>query len=233
MSNQPPTIAELLLDQIVASAPQHARDTELAIEAQGLVKHFGDIHAVNGIDLRVRPGQVFGFLGQNGSGKTTLLRILAGLLPPTAGKVLWNDRDIYRQRYAFNEQLLYLGHLNGLKDELNAMENLRFGAHSTSENTLRKALAECGLHGIADLPVRVLSQGQKRRVALARLWCSKAALWLLDEPFSALDSPAAAALQDVIRAHIGRGGMVVLTTHQEVELLRDQPCTLTLGQTDA
>ncbi len=172
--------------------------------------------------------------GPNGSGKTTLLRTLAGLLQPESGEVLWNGTSIRRQRDAFHDELLYLGHLNALKGDLNAIENLRMDNavrnRPLSEKAAWRLMEDIGLRGHEDLPIKHLSQGQKRRVALARLWCSQAALWILDEPFSALDVAAVEALQAVIRDHLARGGMVVLTTHQEVELTCDTAFRVTLGQ---
>lgn len=207
------------------------------LQAQEIRGTRGDRTLFDGLDFTLTSGQLLHLRGHNGSGKTTLMRILAGLLMPEEGEVLWNGQNIRRQRQAFNAQLLYLGHLNGLKGDLNAIENLRTGAAlgglPVSEDAAWQTLADIGLRGFEDLPTRVLSQGQKRRVALARLWFNRAGLWILDEPFSALDVAAVDALQEVIRQQLERGGMVVLTTHQEVELTRGEPLTLTLGASHA
>jgi heme exporter protein A len=132
--------------------------------------------------------------------------------------------------------VLYIGHKAGIKDDLTALENLRIAStldgHSLGEDQAWQALDQVGLRGFEDLPSKHLSQGQKRRVALARLLVSKARLWILDEPFSALDSAAVTALEAVIGSHLASGGMVVLTTHQEVDLTQGQIKQLRLGAGD-
>jgi heme exporter protein A len=147
---------------------------------------------------------------------------LCGLLEPTAGEVLWKGENIHAQRDEFNADLLYLGHLNGIKSELTGFENLRISntlrGETLSDDQIYDALEQIGLAGREDLPTQVLSQGQKRRVALARLLLSDAALWVLDEPFTALDVDAVAQLGKLIEAHLQKGRMVVYTTHQEVEM---------------
>ncbi|MEX0959076.1 MAG: cytochrome c biogenesis heme-transporting ATPase CcmA [Burkholderiales bacterium] len=168
-----------------------------------------------GIALRVR--------GDNGSGKTSLLRILAGLAGAASGEVRWNGSLIRDLGEEFLTKMVFVGHANALKDDLTAVENLRFALAlsgiAVTEPACRSALAEDGLERIADLPVQWLSQGQKRRVALTRLaFCGSRPLWILDEPFSALDGDAVARLAKRLQRHVGDGGTVVLTTHQEVEL---------------
>jgi heme exporter protein A len=175
--------------------------------------------------------------GHNGSGKTTLLRTLAGLLRPESGEILWNGQAIHRIRDSYHQELLYLGHLNALKGDLNAIENLRIDAalrnRHLDEQAAWQLLDDIGLRGHEDLPAKYLSQGQKRRVALARLWVNRAALWVLDEPFSALDVASVEVLQKIIRGHLARGGMAIVTTHQEVELVSEQVCCVTLGAAGA
>jgi len=204
------------------------------LETRDLCCCRGDRQLFRCLDFALESGQLMYLRGPNGSGKTTLLRTLAGLLQPESGEVLWNGTPIRRQRDVFHAELLYLGHLNALKGDLNAIENLRMdGAvrnHPLDEQAAWQLLEDIGLRGHEDLPIKHLSQGQKRRVALARLWCSRATLWILDEPFSALDLAAVDALQAVIRDHLARGGMVILTTHQEVELTCDTVFRVTLGQ---
>lgn len=203
------------------------------LETSKLCCSRGDRRLFRCLDFSLESGQLMYLRGPNGSGKTTLLRTLAGLLQPESGEVLWNSEPIQRQRDAFHNELLYLGHLNALKGDLNAIENLRMdGAvrgHAMDEQATWRLLGDIGLIGHEDLPIKHLSQGQKRRVALARLWCSRAALWILDEPFSALDVTAVNTLQAVIRNHLARGGMVILTTHQEVDLTSGTVCCVTLG----
>jgi heme exporter protein A len=181
----------------------------------------GDRLLFRALSLAMQPGQLLRVTGANGSGKTSLLRILCGLLQPTGGEVRWRGLAIGRQREEFCANLVFVGHLNGLKDDLTALENLSFAASLAGvEVDARRAhggLASFGVAHCADLPAKFLSQGQRRRVALARLALSAAVpLWILDEPFSALDAAAVAELERMLTAHIAAGGMVVLTTHQEV-----------------
>jgi heme exporter protein A len=175
-----------------------------------------------GLDARLRPGQLLRVAGANGAGKTSLLRTMCGLLAPSAGQVLWRGQSLAMQREAFNQQLVYIGHAAALKDDLSALENLRFttrlGGWLPDETSARSALNDAGLRGRERLPVRMLSQGQRRRAALARLALGGAALWVLDEPFNALDSAAGAWLLGLIGGQLHSGGMVVLTSHQPVEL---------------
>jgi len=179
------------------------------------------------LGLRILPGTCLHVAGENGAGKTSLLRILVGLLEPTAGVVRWRGEDIRRLREEFWRELVYVGHTNGIKDDLTALENVRFawalrGAHGAArlhEDDAGAALQALGLGGRASTPVRFLSQGQRRRVALARLLLAPAPpLWVLDEPFVALDARGVAVLSARIAQHIGAGGIVALTTHQEVPL---------------
>lgn len=168
------------------------------------------------------PGQAMQIEGDNGSGKTSLLRMVCGLAPTASGEVRWGGQAISEVRHAFSRDLLYLGHSLGLKDELSAVENLRVASvlagHSVGHEQAVQALQAQGLGSRSHLPLRVLSQGQKRRVALARLQLSKARLWVLDEPFVALDTLAVLALQQVLRQHLEQGGLLLFTSHQAVDL---------------
>lgn len=176
----------------------------------------------HGLNATLRPGQLLRVAGANGAGKTSLLRMLCGLLPPTQGQVLWQGRSVQREREALLPQLVYLGHAAALKDELSALENLLAAARLAGlwpdEAAARQALADAGLRGREQVPARILSQGQRRRAALARLPLSRARLWVLDEPFNALDTAAVAWLLGLIEAQLQGGGMVVLTSHQPVGL---------------
>lgn len=161
--------------------------------------------------------------GANGSGKTSLLRILCGLLTPVAGSISWNNSDIHSARDEYSAQLAYIGHLNGIKDELSASENLRYAAGIAgvpiNAESIAAALCQYGLEDFQHLPCKSLSQGQRRRVALARLHLSAVRpLWILDEPFNALDTAATQTTQELLESHIERGGIVVLSTHQDVQL---------------
>ena len=194
----------------------------------------GDRKLFSGLNFSLQNGQLLHLKGHNGSGKTTLMRILAGLLHSEDGEIRWNAEPITKARQEYHQELLYLGHLNGLKGDLSAVENLRIDAAITgqaiSEEQAWQVLTDIGLRGHEDLPTKYLSQGQKRRVALARLWFSRKSLWILDEPFSALDVAAVDDLQALIRRHLDSGGMVIVTTHQEVALTSGEVLTLELGE---
>jgi heme exporter protein A len=182
----------------------------------------GDKTLFSGVSFDLNPGQWLHLEGANGSGKTSLLRTVTGFTPPAQGQVLWNGRPLAQAPEAFHADLLYLGHALALKDELSALENLEADAAIAARRFVSAdagaALQRLGLRGRTRLPVRVLSQGQKRRVALARLLLQAAPLWVLDEPFVALDAQAQALVADAISAHVQRGGMVLLTSHQALEL---------------
>ena len=193
----------------------------------------GDRRLFKELEFSLSSGELLYLHGHNGSGKTTLLRAICGLIAPTDGEVRWHDQNIRQQRDAFAADVVYIGHKNGIKDDLTGVENLRIACKldglSITEQEAWQALETIGLCGHEDLPTRVLSQGQKRRVSLARLLVNKSPLWVLDEPFTALDKAAVKLLQSVIREHISAGGMVMLTTHQEVELTTGQVKRLQLG----
>ena len=190
-----------------------------ALELRDLQCVRGDRLLFSGVCAAVRAGQLLRVLGANGAGKTSLLRMICGLAQPAAGELLWRGQPIARLRDEFNRQLVYLGHAPALKDDLSALENLHAGSGLTGQHCsaagAAAALAQAGLHGRERLPARVLSQGQRKRAALARLALSDApALWVLDEPFNALDEAACVWLQGLIGAQLARGGVVVLTSHQ-------------------
>ncbi|OOF49617.1 cytochrome c biogenesis heme-transporting ATPase CcmA [Rodentibacter trehalosifermentans] len=158
--------------------------------------------------------------GHNGIGKTSLLRILAGLAQPLEGEVYWDGEPITKQREMYHQHLLYLGHLSGVKPELTAWENLQFyqriSQATTGEEALWAVLEKVGLVGREDLPAAQLSAGQQRRIALARLWLSRTALWILDEPFTAIDKKGVEILTALFDEHTQQGGIVLLTSHQDV-----------------
>ena len=193
----------------------------------------GDRRLFTDLSFSLERGELLYLYGHNGSGKTTLMRAICGLFRPTAGEIRWDGENIRELSDDYTREVLYIGHKNGIKDDLTALENLRIlstldGVHMT-EGQAWDALDRIGLRGFEDLPTQVLSQGQKRRVALARLLAHQAKLWILDEPFTALDRDAVAMLQEVIRAHVDGGGMALLTTHQEVQLTEGQVKRLQLG----
>lgn len=170
------------------------------------------------VAFRLAPGEALQVEGPNGSGKTTLLRTLAGLAPALRGSVAWRGRDIRRCVDSFRMALVYIGHDNGIEPELTAIENLRvlitLGGEHACEHELHYALENVGLEEEWERPARTLSRGQRRRVALARLWCTHKPLWLLDEPLEALDRQAAAHLKARVAAHLYGGGLAVFVTHQ-------------------
>lgn len=204
------------------------------LDVQDLACQRGSRRLFARLRFGVAPGQLLRVEGANGAGKTSLLRLLAGLGLPSAGQVCWGGRPILAQRDDYARALLYLGHLAGLKDELSPTDNLRIeaglgGAGAADEVAICAALARWGLARQARLPLRVLSAGQRRRVALARLGLSDARLWILDEPFTALDVDAVRQLGSTLDGHLARGGLAVLTSHQDVPLASTRPIRLKLG----
>ena len=193
------------------------------LEAADLECVRGSRTLFSGVGFSLAPGTLLRVTGANGRGKTTLLRALCGLFLPTAGEVRWKGEDIRTLREEFWANLLYVGHANGLKDDLAAEENLVFacgiGRLTVSLDKARAALARFGLAGCEQMPVRALSQGQRRLAALARLVVGEALpLWILDEPFAALDAAGIELVLSLAGEHLARGGMVVLTTHQDARI---------------
>ena len=186
-----------------------------------------------GVTCQLRPGELLRVRGANGAGKTSLLRMLCGLLQPTQGQVLWCGQPLASQRDVFGHSLVYLGHAAALKDELSPLENLldacALGGHKPDIPAALAALKGAGLRGFERTPVRRLSQGQRRRSALARLALSQTApLWILDEPFNALDTAANVWLTGLIEAHLQNAGIVVLTSHQDMPVAASNQLDLTL-----
>jgi heme exporter protein A len=194
------------------------------LEARQLECTRGDRRLFSRLSFTLRSGQLLRVAGANGSGKTSLLRIMCGLVAPSAGELLWQGRSIRAEREEYSRNLVFVGHLNALKDDLTALENLQvaaaLGGRPADAARMLAALERFGVAHCAELPAKVLSQGQRRRVALARLALAPAGpLWILDEPFSALDVGAVVELERLLASHLASGGMVVLTTHQEVQVV--------------
>ena len=190
------------------------------LRARGLECVRGGRRLFSGISFDLAGGGLLQVRGANGSGKTSLLRIVCGLLPPDGGDISWNARAVRELGEEYRANLAYIGHLNSIKEELDPSENLRYAASiaglSATTAEIDDALHSFGLAG-AGLPCKLLSQGQKRRAALARLKLSGTRpLWVLDEPFSALDAKGVAVTRSLIEAHLAAGATVIFTTHQEV-----------------
>jgi heme exporter protein A len=203
-----------------------------ALEARGLACERSGRTLFRGLSLSLSGGELLRVSGENGSGKTSLLRVLCGLLSPSAGEVRWHGEPIGSLKEDYAAALVYLGHAPAVKDELTAEENLsiacELAGHRVSDAAVKEALAEMGAPPAR--PVRRMSQGQRRRAALARLLLSAdKPLWLLDEPFAALDVAAVGLVERTVSAHLGRGGIVVLTTHQDTGLAPTRVVELQAG----
>ncbi|MDN4503114.1 cytochrome c biogenesis heme-transporting ATPase CcmA [Alteromonadaceae bacterium BrNp21-10] len=179
-----------------------------------------DRELFSALSFAVDAGQVLHLHGPNGAGKTSLLRILVGLSQPYGGQVLFNGQPI-NQHSEYNSQMIYLGHKAGLSPHLSALENLHYWQQQQAIPAtvdLMNLLEKLGLVGLEEVPVGHLSAGQQRRVALARLWLKPAKLWILDEPFTALDTSAIELVQTQIEQHVKAAGSVLLTSHQALSL---------------
>lgn len=192
------------------------------LTATGLSCTRGERRLFAGLDLAVGPGEWLHIQGENGAGKTSLLRMLATLSQPPEGEVRWQGTPVRELGEDYRRDMLFLGHHGAVKEELTPFENLMFAARldgaPLDELSAMRALARFGLRGREELGVRFLSAGQKRRVLLARLAVRKAPLWILDEPFTALDVKAVDMLSGLIEEHLAAQGMVILTSHQSMPL---------------
>jgi len=192
------------------------------LEASQLECVRGDRRLFAGVSFRLEGGELLNLQGKNGAGKTSLLRMLVGLAQPVAGEITWRGVAIRKLAEDYRAELCYMGHHNAIKEELTPLENLlasaRLAGEPLSDEQALEALYAVGLGGREELQAKYLSQGQKRRVALARLIHERRALWVLDEPFVALDVAAVDMVAGLIGAHLQRGGLAVMTTHQAVNI---------------
>jgi heme exporter protein A len=194
------------------------------LEAVGLAALRGDRLVFRGLDFRLEQGQALILTGPNGAGKSTLLRMVAGLLKPAAGQMLWDGRDALEDLPRHAARVAYLGHQDAVKPGLTTIENLRFVQQLWGGDALA-GLVAVGLGRLADVPARLLSAGQKRRLALARLMLKPAALWLLDEPTNGLDARSIEQFGLLLGNHLDTGGMIMAATHVPLPL----PATRTLA----
>lgn len=202
------------------------------LTAEALCGGRGDRLLFAGLDLEAGPGQALHITGANGSGKTTLLRMLAGLMPVMAGRIWWNDQLLSNTAQTYGRQMAWLGHRNGLKAELTVVENLvsagQLRQQPVTAADTRSTLQALALEQQVDMPVALLSQGQQRRVALARVLISGAVLWLLDEPTTALDRAGVDHFGRCCERHLDSGGMLVFANHQPLERIAARVRTLAL-----
>lgn len=190
------------------------------LSATNLTLIRGERCLFQGLDFALNPGELLLLKGQNGSGKTSLLRAIAGMLSLESGEIFWNETPVLQQRQEFHGALVWLAHKTGLKGDLTLVENLRFEAslRPQSDNDLAVVCERVGISRLKRLPLRSLSAGQQRRVALARLVLADVPLWLLDEPFTSLDRDGRHLVTQLVEEHLTSGGMCVMAAHQDVEI---------------
>ena len=204
---------------------------QLLLQAQSLSCIRQDRVLFEQLSLQVHAGELLQVAGKNGAGKSSLLRLLAGLAAPDEGQLLYCQQPVTDVATDYAANLCYIGHQSGIHEQLTALENLSFwrSASGIAQADDFALLARLGLAGLEDIPCRMLSAGQQRRVSLARLWFTRRQLWILDEPFTALDQTAIAMLQQHFAEHLQQGGAIVLTTHQSLSMAFARQTTLELA----
>jgi heme exporter protein A len=181
----------------------------------------GDRHVLQGVSIEVHPRELLHVSGPNGTGKTTLLRVVSGLLRPEQGSVSWRGQSIMRRRTEYQAALAYAAHEPALKGDLTALENLRFSVglkRRAGVAELRAALDRAGVGACSELPARVLSAGQRRRVSLARVLAMHASVWLLDEPYANLDAAGSDLVSELLQGHVEEGGLALVVAHRDLAL---------------
>jgi len=192
-----------------------------SLEAHSLSCIRDDRTLFENLTFRLVPGQILLLEGRNGSGKTSLLRLLCGMRQPDAGQIHWNGEDIFQLGPDYHSDIAYVGHKDGVKQDLTAYENLKMARGLGAPNptfSIDEALDRVELWGFDDSPARTLSAGQQRRLALARLLVTRAKLWILDEPFTSLDTLGISIVESLFAHHVAAGGMLAVTSHHKVSL---------------
>jgi heme exporter protein A len=210
-----------------------ANSEEAELVAENLVYEINDKLILNDLSLRVKTGEILFIEGGNGCGKTTLLRILCGLIQADEGSVSWNGESIQEGRIDYYQQLTYIGHATGVKPELTTLENMQFFSSISGlpcVDDMRTAIDWVGLGAYENSPGRHLSYGQQRRIALSRLMIESSQLWILDEPFSGLDQDMIEKLQQRFLQHTNDDGLIILTSHQAINLDKMNSTRIQLGR---
>jgi len=218
------------LSNLNAEVELTTQNSNVLLSAQNLTCIREERVLFEALDVNISAGDIVQIEGPNGAGKTSLLRILAGLSQPYDGTIYFQNKAVAQQRENFHQNLLYLGHLPGVKGEMTAQENLEFNLalHGLNASDAEETLSEVNLLGFEDALASHLSAGQHRRISLARLWQSQHKIWILDEPFTAIDKLGVEKLEQLFLRHADNGGCVILTTHQDLSLPAERVKKVTL-----